>query len=123
MIQKILSGKHLGKKDRRKVRIILQRQVNHNTRDLFESTTALLPIIDNAEGQAMKLLEQGIIRAFHDLTQADYVIPNFESFPGSIEHLNISHKYGTLRGYVPPIGDFRKNSDFIYTDSWVIDGQ
>lgn len=123
MVKKILSGEHLGKKDRRKVRIMLQRQVNHNTRDLFGNTPALLPIMDHAEDQAMKLLEQGIIPAFHDLNRPDYIVSGFDPFPGNIEHLNVSHKYGTLRGYVPPIGNFRRNSDFIYTDAWVLDGQ
>ena len=121
MVGKILSGERLSKTDRRNVRVLLQRQVNHRTSDLFEAAPELRPVIDYAESRAMRLLEKGTVPAFHDVDRPDYAVPDFRAIPGNVRHLHVPHEYGHLYGYVPRVGDFRVNSGFIYTDSWVLD--
>lgn len=117
IVSKLLSGETIGKDERRIIRIYMMRQVAYNTHDILRSSQPLQPIVDFFEQEALRLVEKGIVPAFHDFNKPDYKIPDFKWIPGSIQRIHIPVQYGRFCGYVPS----KLKNEFVYTDEWVLD--
>lgn len=120
LVGKILAKEPLSKREKRSVRVLLQRE-SSAIQQFCADTSTLSPLMDYAEGQGMRLLEKGIVPAWYDPTSLDRVLPDFEPIPGDVTHMHIPRAYGSLTGTVrTPPGN---HAAFFTTSHWVFDMQ